>query len=54
MSVLFPLPLTPVTQVSMPSGMRAVTSFRLFSRAPRTRIHSWASAAGEGVVMTPG
>ena len=33
-SVLFPLPLTPVTTVMTPSGMRMVRSCRLCSRAP--------------------
>ena len=35
-SVLLPLPDTPVTQVKVPSGMLAVTFCRLFSRAPLT------------------
>ena len=33
-SVLLPEPETPVTHVSVPSGMRAVTFCKLFSRAP--------------------
>ena len=35
-SVLLPLPDTPVTQVKVPSGMLAVTFCRLFSLAPLT------------------
>jgi hypothetical protein len=34
-SVLFPEPLTPVTAVSVPSGIATSMFFRLFSRAPR-------------------
>ena len=34
MSELLPLPLTPVTAVNVPSGMRAVTLRRLLCRAP--------------------
>ena len=36
-SVDLPEPETPVTQTSRPSGSSTVTSFRLFSRAPRIR-----------------
>jgi hypothetical protein len=39
MRVLLPLPLTPVTTVMTPRGMRMVTSWRLCSRAPVTVIH---------------
>ena len=35
-SVLLPAPETPVTHTKSPSGKDAVTSFRLFSRAPAT------------------
>ena len=35
-SELLPLPLTPVTQMNMPSGKVTSMFFRLFSRAPRT------------------
>ena len=36
--VLLPPPETPVTQVKVPSGMSAVTVFRLLPRAPTMRI----------------
>ena len=38
-SELLPLPLTPVTQVSVPNGTDTSIFFRLFSRAPRTVSH---------------
>lgn len=43
-SELFPEPDTPVNTVSRRLGMSTSTSCRLFSRAPRTRIRSCASA----------
>src|SRR5665213_2752879 len=46
MSVLLPLPLTPVTTVMTPSGMRMVTSCRLCSRAPVTTSHLPVSGRG--------
>src|SRR5215510_1535918 len=39
-----PEPETPVNTVSRRLGISTLTSFRLFSRAPRTRIRSWRSA----------
>src|SRR5262245_29794321 len=39
-----PDPETPVNTVSRRLGMSTLTSFRLFSRAPRTRMRSWLSA----------
>ena len=45
-SVLLPLPLTPVTTVMTPSGMRMVTSCRLCSRAPVTVSHLPVSGRG--------
>src|SRR3989442_1073970 len=36
-SVDFPEPLTPVTAVNTPSGIRTVRFFRLLARAPRLR-----------------
>ena len=44
-SELLPEPETPVNTVSRRFGRSMLTSFRLFSRAPRTRIRSWESAA---------
>ena len=35
-SELLPLPLTPVTQINVPSGNVTSIPLRLFSRAPRT------------------
>ncbi len=46
MSVLLPLPLTPVTTVMTPSGMRMVMSCRLCSRAPVTVSHLPVSGRG--------
>jgi hypothetical protein len=40
-----PEPDTPVNTVSRRFGISTLTSFRLFSRAPCTRITSWRSAA---------
>ena len=40
-----PDPETPVNTVSRRLGISTLTSFRLFSRAPWTRIRSWLSAA---------
>src|SRR3954454_4077263 len=39
-----PDPDTPVNTVSRRFGISRLTSFRLFSRAPWTRIRSWVSA----------
>src|SRR5262245_31301918 len=39
-----PEPETPVNTVSRGLGMSTLTSFRLFSRAPRTQMRSWLSA----------
>ena len=47
-SVLLPLPLTPVTTVMTPSGMRMLMSCRLCSRAPFTVSHL--PVSGRGVV----
>src|SRR6201985_175226 len=41
---LLPEPDTPVNTVSRRFGISTLTSFRLFSRAPCTRIRSWLSA----------
>ena len=49
---LLPEPETPVNTVSRRFGISMLTSLRLFSRAPCTRIMSWVSAAcgaGDGV-----
>src|SRR5688572_25355984 len=40
-----PEPETPVNTVNRRFGIATLTSFRLFSRAPWTRIRSWSSAA---------
>src|SRR5262245_15631791 len=40
-----PDPETPVNTVSRRLGISTLTSFRLFTRAPWTRIRSWLSAA---------
>ena len=45
-SELLPEPETPVKTVSLRFGSSTLTSFRLFTRAPWTRIRSWLSAAG--------
>src|SRR5882724_9260897 len=42
---LLPEPETPVNTVSRRFGISTLTSLRLFSRAPCTRIRSWLSAA---------
>ena len=47
-SVDLPDPDTPVMQTSRPSGTSTVTSFRLFSRAPRTRRRSAVSIGRRG------
>src|SRR5881628_3437301 len=41
---LLPDPETPVNTVSRRLGSSTLTSLRLFTRAPRTRIRSWRSA----------
>src|SRR3954454_14053445 len=43
-SELLPEPETPVNTVSRRFGISMLTSLRLFSRAPCTRIRSWLSA----------
>src|SRR5215211_7949954 len=43
-SELLPEPETPVKAVSRRFGISTLTSLRLFSRAPWTRIRSWLSA----------
>src|SRR6188474_3209907 len=43
---LLPDPDTPVNAVSRRLGISTLTSLRLFSRAPWTRIRSWLSATG--------
>src|ERR1700738_4950667 len=51
-SELLPEPETPVNTVSRRFGISTLTSLRLFTRAPCTRIRSWRSAtcsAGDGV-----
>ncbi len=47
---LLPEPDTPVTTVSRRFGSSTLMSFRLFSRAPCTRIRSWLSAGGLAAV----
>src|SRR6185312_17355096 len=44
-SELLPEPETPVNTVSRRLGLSMLTSLRLFTRAPCTRIRSWRSAA---------
>jgi hypothetical protein len=44
-SELLPEPDTPVNTVSLRFGISTLTSLRLFSRAPCTRIDSWLSAS---------
>src|SRR3954469_24183187 len=44
-SELLPDPEMPVNTVSRRFGISTLTSLRLFTRAPRTRIRSWLSAA---------
>src|SRR3712207_220514 len=56
-SELLPEPETPVNTVSRRFGISTLTSLRLFSRAPWTRITSWLSAgciAGDGVCFFVG
>ena len=53
----FPEPETPVNTVRRRFGISTSTSFRLFCRAPTTRIvlwtsAGWVSAAGAGAVVT--
>src|SRR4028118_896681 len=43
-SELLPEPETPVNTVSRRFGISTLTSLRLFTRAPSTRIRSWPSA----------
>ena len=43
-SELLPEPETPVNTVSLRLGISMLTSLRLFSRAPWTRMRSWLSA----------
>ena len=53
--MLLPDPLTPVTQVSMPSGISTSMSFRLCSAAPSTRSRWFAGrrrAAGTGIASS--
>src|SRR3954454_21681743 len=45
-SELLPDPETPVNTVSRRFGISRLTSLRLFTRAPCTRIRSWLSATG--------
>src|SRR5215204_7384796 len=45
-SELLPEPETPVNTVSRRFGSSTLTSLRLFTRAPCTRIRSWRSATG--------
>src|ERR1700712_3218140 len=54
-SELLPEPETPVNAVSLRLGISTLTSFRLFSRAPCTRISSWLSAfTAAGWLVTGG
>ena len=48
-SELLPEPETPVNTVSRRFGISMLTSLRLFTRAPCTRIRSWLSARGTAV-----
>ena len=50
-SELLPDPETPVNTVSRRFGISTLTSLRLFTRAPCTRIRSWLSAAGHRPVV---
>src|SRR4051794_37720121 len=53
-SELLPEPETPVNTVSRRFGISTLTSLRLFTRAPSTRIRSWLSAArGAGAMLRP-
>ena len=47
-SELLPEPETPVNTVSRRFGISTLTSLRLFTRAPCTRIRSWLSAVQRG------
>lgn len=49
-SELLPEPLTPVKTVRRRFGSSTLTSLRLFSRAPATRMISWASAGCSSVM----
>lgn len=51
-SELLPEPDTPVNTVSRRLGISTLTSLRLFSRAPCTRIRSWLSAAGAALAAS--
>src|SRR5262245_20893840 len=51
-SELLPDPETPVNTVSRRFGSSMLTSLRLFTRAPCTRIRSWLSA-GSCFIMSP-
>src|SRR5690606_30124954 len=53
-SELFPEPDTPVNTVSRRFGRLTLTSLRLFSRAPCTRIVSWLSAGWRGAAARSG
>ena len=48
-----PEPDTPVMQVKVPSGKRALTSFRLFIVAPSISSHSIGATAGLALPCTP-
>ena len=57
-NVDFPEPLTPVTQVKVPMGMRAVMFWRLFSVQPTTSIQPFSLEGfkrffGIGTVNSP-
>src|SRR5918995_507288 len=52
-SELLPEPETPVNAVSRRFGISMLTSLRLFSRAPCTRIWSWLSAAWTLLIVSP-
>ena len=51
-SELLPEPETPVNTVSRRLGISTLTSWRLFTRAPCTRIRSWLSAMCPVCTMT--
>src|SRR3954452_5122142 len=51
-SELLPDPETPVNAVSRRFGISTLTSFRLFTRAPVTRIMSWLSATCSTELMS--
>jgi hypothetical protein len=50
-SELLPDPETPVNTVSRRFGISTLTSLRLFTRAPTTRIRSWLSAGCRSLVV---